>query len=98
MSNIKNNSYNISDLESKRFKLNILRANVEEIEVKELKSKIVDKKVVATGNYASNKDIIKTLKNKVEEYEDVLNHFRRFSGTKATHLKSSRLNDNLYKD
>ena len=41
---------------------------------------------------------IKTLKNKVEEYEDVLNHFRRFSGSKATHLKSSRLDDNLYKD
>ena len=41
---------------------------------------------------------IKTLKDKVEEYEDVLNHFRRFSGSKATHLKSSRLDDNLYKD
>ena len=41
---------------------------------------------------------IKTLKDKIEEYEDVLNHFSRFSGSKATHLKSSRLNDDLYKD
>jgi len=41
---------------------------------------------------------IKELQQKIEEYEDVLNHFRRFSGSKATHLKSSRLDDELYKD
>jgi len=41
---------------------------------------------------------IKMLKDKVEEYEGVLEHFQRFSGSRVTHLKSSRLNDNLYKD
>ena len=63
------------------------------IKPKEVTIKVEDKTQI---NALQNE--IKTLKNKVEEYEDVLNHFRRFSGTKATHLKSSRLNDNLYKD
>jgi len=40
----------------------------------------------------------KELKEKINEYEDVLNHFRRFSGSKTTHLKSSRLDDELYTD
>tara|TARA_R110002012_G_scaffold244177_1_gene418867 strand:+ start:151 stop:729 length:579 start_codon:yes stop_codon:yes gene_type:complete len=40
----------------------------------------------------------KELKEKIKEYEDVLNHFRRFSGSKTTHLKSSRLDDELYTD
>ena len=44
------------------------------------------------------KQQIKEHQEKIKEYEDVLNHFRRFSGTKATHLKSSRLDDELYKD
>ena len=38
------------------------------------------------------------LKEKLTEYEDVLSHFRQYSGTKATHLKSSRLDDELYGD
>ena len=38
------------------------------------------------------------LKEKLTEYEDVLSHFRRYSGTQATHLKSSRLDDELYGD
>lgn len=38
------------------------------------------------------------LKEKIKEYEGVLNHFRRFSGSKTTHLKSSRLDDELYTD
>ena len=36
-------------------------------------------------------------RNKIKEYEDVLEHFRRFSSPKATHLKSSRL-DEICKD
>ena len=43
-------------------------------------------------------DRIKRLQDKVDEYEDVLNHFQRFRGSKATHLKSSNLNDELYTD
>ena len=39
---MKNNTYHYSDLESKRFNLNILRGNIEEIDVKELKSRIFD--------------------------------------------------------
>lgn len=38
------------------------------------------------------------LKEKIKEYEGVLNHFRRFRGSKTTHLKSSRLDDELYSD
>lgn len=38
------------------------------------------------------------LKEKVIEYEEVLSHFRRYSGIQATHLKSSRLDDELYGD
>jgi hypothetical protein len=48
MNKIKNNQYYVSDLESKRFKLNILRANVEEINVKELKLRIFDNNVDVT--------------------------------------------------
>jgi len=51
-----------------------------------------------TDDNTTLKQQIKELQEKIEEYEDVLNHFRRFSGTKATHLKSSRLDDELYKD
>jgi len=51
-----------------------------------------------TDDNSTLKEQIKELQKKIEEYEDVLNHFRRFSGTKATHLKSSRLDDELYKD
>jgi predicted RNase H-like nuclease (RuvC/YqgF family) len=63
------------------------------IKPKEVKVEVEDKRQL---NTLQNE--IKNLKNKIEEYEDVLNHFRRFSGSNVTHLASSRLNDNLYKD
>jgi hypothetical protein len=64
----------------------IIKESPKEV-IKEDKTKII-----------SLQNEIKTLKDKIEECEDVLNHFSRFSGSKATHLKSSRLNDDLYKD
>ena len=86
--------YVTDDTEVKNLLIQIEKLEGElKIKPKEVTRKVEDKTEI---NALQNE--IKTLKNKVEEYEDVLNHFRRFSGTKATHLKSSRLNDNLYKD
>jgi len=100
---IKELSTNITNLEKKlvdtqnhNITLQSKADNLEKLlseKPKEIIKKVEDKEQV---NSLQNE--IKTLKNKIEEYEDVLNHFRRFSGSKATHLKSSRLNDNLYKD
>jgi hypothetical protein len=47
---------------------------------------------------SSMKKQILELKNKIKEYEEVLEHFRRFSSPTATHLKSSRLDDEYYKE
>jgi len=86
--------YVTDDTEVKNLLIQIEKLEGElKIKPKEVTIKVEDKTQI---NALQNE--IKILKNKVEEYEDVLNHFRRFSGTKATHLKSSRLNDNLYKD
>ena len=47
---------------------------------------------------SSMKKQILELKNKIKEYEGVLEHFQRFSSPKATHLKSSRLDDEYYNE
>jgi DNA repair ATPase RecN len=65
--------------------------------VKECEEKAAELQTFTTDNRTLTQQI-KSLQRKIEEYEDILNHFRRFSGTQATHLKSSRLNDELYKD
>jgi predicted nucleic acid-binding Zn-ribbon protein len=62
------------------------------------KPKEIIKEVQDENKINSLQKEIKSLNDKIKEYEDVLEHFSRFSGSKATHLKSSRLNDNLYKD
>jgi len=76
------------------------------IEIEELKNKLqlkpkeIKKEVIVedTTKLVSLQTEIKRLQSKIDEYEDVLAHFQRFSGTKATHLKSSNLNDELYTD
>jgi hypothetical protein len=74
----------------------------EEVTEWEKKFKEWEKKEITLLNFTDDnqglKEEIKKLKEKIEEYEGILNHFRRFSGTNAIHLKSSRLNDELYKD
>tara|TARA_R110001583_G_scaffold79358_1_gene214337 strand:- start:16016 stop:16651 length:636 start_codon:yes stop_codon:yes gene_type:complete len=42
---------------------------------------------------SSFKKEVTELKNKIKEYEGILDHFRRFSSPKTTHLRSSRLDD-----
>ena len=80
-------------------KIKNLLSKIEKLEEElKIKPKEVTIKVEDKIKINTLQNEIKTLKDKVEEYEDVLNHFRRFSGSKATHLKSSRLDDNLYKD
>ena len=63
------------------------------------KEKTITKNLVTKSNQdLAHKDTeIKELKKKIKEYESVLNHFQRFSNNKATHLKSSRLDD-VYDD
>ena len=57
-----------------------------------LESTVTNLETHNEDNSSLKKQIIE-LKNKIKEYEDVLEHFRRFSSPKATHLKSSRLDD-----
>ena len=65
----------------------------------ENKEKTITESLVSKSNHdLAQKDTeIKELKKKIKEYESVLNHFQRFSNNKATHLKSSRLDD-VYDD
>jgi len=67
---MKKNHYYISDLESKRFKLNILRANVEEVELKELKLRIFKNNIDVTilRISSSNTAMISRLDNLDFEY------------------------------
>ena len=71
-------------------------------DIEELKNKLLLKpkevKVEDKNKINALQNEIKTLKDKVKEYEGVLQHFQNFSRSNVTHLKSSRLNDNLYKD
>ena len=78
-----------------------LLGEIEELKNKlQLKPKEIKKEVMVedTKKLISLQGEIKKLQNKIDEYEDVLAHFQRFSGSKATHLKSSNLNDELYTD
>lgn len=79
--------------------IEILLSKIEKLE-EELRVKPKEVTVTVEDKTQLNtlQNEIKDLKTKIEEYEDVLNHFRRFSDRKTTHLKSSRLDDNLYKD
>tara|TARA_R110002167_G_scaffold35070_5_gene111937 strand:- start:137 stop:685 length:549 start_codon:yes stop_codon:yes gene_type:complete len=80
---------------------NLLR-EIEELKNKlQLKPKEIKKEVIVvdTKKVDHLNTEVKRLQNKIEEYEDVLAHFQRFSSnSKATHLKSSNLNDELYTD
>lgn len=78
-----------------------LLGEIEQLKNKlELKPKEIKKEVIIedTTKLISLQTEIKRLQDKVDEYEDILNHFQRFSGNKTTHLKSSNLNDELYTD
>ena len=65
------------------------------VKPKEIKKEVI---IEDTTKLVSLQTEIKKLQDKVDEYEDVLNHFQRFSSNKTTHLKSSNLNDELYTD
>jgi|TARA_R110000803_G_scaffold124028_4_gene191838 hypothetical protein len=78
-----------------------LLGEIEELKNKlQLKPKEINKEVIVedTKKVEGLQIEIKKLRNKIDEYEDILRHFQRFSGNKTTHLKSSNLNDELYTD
>ena len=68
-----------------------------EVEIHDKKTKSHHLGVVEEQNVKLKSELT-SLKEKIVEYEDVLSHFRKYSGSKATHLKSSRLDDELYGD
>jgi acyl dehydratase len=93
---MKKNHYYISDLESKRFKLNILRANVEEIEVKELRSRIFDNNIDVTilRISSSNIEMISRLDALEFEYfqaDTLVYHFVNLETYKPQSLKNQDL-------
>ena len=61
----------------------------------EIKPKTDKVKVEDNNKIQTLQSEIKVLKSKIVEYEDVLDHFKKFSDNKTTHLRSSKLNDEL---
>lgn len=68
-----------------------------ELEIHDKKTNSLHLGVVEEQNVKLKLELT-SLKEKIVEYEDVLSHFRKYSGSKTTHLKSSRLDDELYGD
>mgnify|MGYP003627491666 CR=1 FL=1 len=88
-SKIEEYSHQANELKIENERLNqtitILNTTVENLETHSEDSSSMKKQMVE-------------LKNKIKEYEEVLEHFRRFSSPTTTHLKSSRLDDEYYNE